>query len=98
MGSKVPLVLVEVALSSSIWRPFTKPCYGLRDGKRDRSQQIEVRCWDSIDARAAISTRLPLEILEKVAGEIIRKVPGIVSVTHNIAPKPPSTIEVYNIW
>jgi GMP synthase (glutamine-hydrolysing) len=70
---------------------------GIRDGKRDYGQQIEVRCWDSIDARAATSTRLPLEILEKVAGEIIRKVPGIVSVTHNIAPKPPSTIEVYNI-
>jgi|GEM_PF-2937361 GMP synthase PP-ATPase subunit len=44
---------------------------GIRDGKRDCGQQIKVRCWDSIDARAATSTRLPLEILEKVAGEII---------------------------
>ena len=42
----------------------------------------------------ATPTRLSFEILEKVAGEIIRKVPGIVSVTYNIAPKPPSTIEV----
>lgn len=67
---------------------------GIRDGKRDFGQQIEVRCWDSIDARTATPTRLPFEILENVAGEIIRKVPGIVSVTYSIASKPPSTIEV----
>jgi len=67
---------------------------GIRDGKRDFGQQIEVRCWDSIDARTATPTRLPFEILENVAGELIHKVPGIVSVTYSIASKPPSTIEV----
>lgn len=66
---------------------------GMREGKRDFGQQIEIRCWDSIDARTATSTRLPFEILEQLAREIIHKVPGIVSVTYNIAPKPPSTIE-----
>ena len=67
---------------------------GMRDNKRDFGQQIEVRCWDSIDARTATPTRLPFEVLEKVANEIIAEVPGIVSVTYNIAPKPPSTLEV----
>ena len=66
---------------------------GMRDGKRDFGQQIEVRCWDSVDARTATPTRLSFEMLEKIAGEIIREVPGIVSVTYNITPKPPSTIE-----
>ena len=66
---------------------------GMRDGKRDFGHQIEVRCWDSVDARIASPTHLSFEILEKLAGEIIRDVPGIVSVTYNIAPKPPSTIE-----
>jgi GMP synthase (glutamine-hydrolysing) len=66
---------------------------GMRDGKREFGQQIEVRCWDSLDARTATPTRLPFEILENVAQEIIREVPGIVSVTYNITPKPPSTIE-----
>ena len=66
---------------------------GMRDGKRDFGQQIEVRCWDSIDARTATPTQLSFEIFEKLAGEIVRYVPGIVSVTYNIAPKPPSTIE-----
>jgi len=66
---------------------------GMRAGKRDFGQQIEVRCWDSVDARTATPTRLSFENLETLAGEIIREVPGIVSVTYNIAPKPPSTIE-----
>jgi len=66
---------------------------GMRDGKRDFGQQIEVRCWDSVDARTATPTRLPFELLERMASEIIREVSGIVSVTYNIATKPPSTIE-----
>jgi GMP synthase (glutamine-hydrolysing) len=66
---------------------------GMRDGKRDFGQQIEVRCWDSVDARTATPTQLPFEVLQAIATEIIREVPGVVSVTYNIAPKPPSTIE-----
>ena len=66
---------------------------GMRNGKRDFGQQIEVRCWDSLDARTATPTRLSFEILEKLSREIIHEVPGVVSVTYNIAPKPPSTIE-----
>ena len=66
---------------------------GIRDGQRDFGHQIEVRCWDSVDARIATPTKLSFEILERLAGEILRNVPGIVSVTYNIAPKPPSTIE-----
>jgi GMP synthase (glutamine-hydrolysing) len=66
---------------------------GMRDGKRDFGQQIEVRCWDSVDARTASPTRLSFDLLETIARDIIREVPGIVSVTYNIATKPPSTIE-----
>jgi len=66
---------------------------GMRDGKRDFGQQIEVRCWDSVDARTATPTQLSFKTLEELAQEIIREVPGIVSVTYNIASKPPSTIE-----
>ncbi len=66
---------------------------GMRDGQRDFGQQIEVRCWDSKDARIAKPTNLPFETLEKIAQEILKEVPGVVSVTYNIASKPPSTIE-----
>ena len=66
---------------------------GMREGKRDFGQQIEIRCWDSVDARTATPTKLSFEILETLAGEIIQEVPGVVSVTYNITTKPPSTIE-----
>ncbi len=66
---------------------------GMRDGKRDFGMQIEVRCWESRDARTARPTRLPWVLLEEIAAEILGKVPGVVSVTYNIATKPPSTIE-----
>jgi GMP synthase (glutamine-hydrolysing) len=66
---------------------------GMRNGKRDFGHQIEVRCWDSLDARKATPTRLPFPVLEKLAREILREVPGVVSVTYNITCKPPSTIE-----
>ena len=66
---------------------------GIRNGKRDFGLQIEIRCWDSIDARKAKATRLPYETLEKLANRIVTEVPGVVSVTYNITPKPPSTME-----
>jgi GMP synthase (glutamine-hydrolysing) len=66
---------------------------GITVGKREFGQQIEVRCWDSIDARTATPTRLSFDILDEIARQIISQVKGIVSVTYNIAPKPPSTIE-----
>jgi GMP synthase (glutamine-hydrolysing) len=66
---------------------------GMRDGKRIFGCQIEIRCWDSVDAREASPTRLPFETLEKIAGRIVREIPEVVSVTYNITTKPPSTIE-----
>jgi len=66
---------------------------GVRDGRRDFGRQIEIRCWDSTDARIATPTRLPFETLDRLAADIIKEVPGVVSVTYNISTKPPSTIE-----
>ena len=67
---------------------------GMRNGERDYGRQIEVRCWESVDARTASPTRLSFDILEELARRITDGVPGVVSVTYNIATKPPSTIEV----
>jgi GMP synthase (glutamine-hydrolysing) len=66
---------------------------GMRKGKRDFGLQIEVRCWESTDAKVATPTRLSYEKLMKLGDRITRQVPGVVSVTYNIAAKPPSTIE-----
>lgn len=67
---------------------------GIRDGKRDFGLQIEIRCWDSVDARTATPTKLSFSILEKLSKRITTEVPGVVSVTYNITQKPPSTLEV----
>ena len=66
---------------------------GIRAGKRDFGLQIEVRCWDSKDAVTGSPTRLPFDTLARLAERITAEVPGVVSVTYNIAKKPPSTIE-----
>ncbi|MFA5068639.1 MAG: 7-cyano-7-deazaguanine synthase [Candidatus Omnitrophota bacterium] len=66
---------------------------GVRDGKRAFGAQIEIRCWDSTDARKAKPTNLPFKILRKIADRITSEIAGVVSVTYNITTKPPSTIE-----
>jgi len=66
---------------------------GIRDGKREFGAQIEIRCWDSIDARCAKPTQLPFDTLEKLAERMVKEVPQVVSVTYNITAKPPSTME-----
>lgn len=66
---------------------------GMRNNKREFGCQIEIRCWDSVDARQAKPTELPYPTLLKLADRITTEVPGVVSVTYNIASKPPSTME-----
>jgi len=66
---------------------------GMKDGKRVFGMQIEVRCWESLDARVATPTRLSWETMDNIAGQIVAKIPEVVSVTYNITAKPPSTIE-----
>ena len=66
---------------------------GIRTGKRDFGLQIEIRCWESSDAKTGSPTRLTYDILEGLAARITEDVPGVVSVTYNVTKKPPSTIE-----
>jgi len=66
---------------------------GVRAGRRDFGQQIEVRCWESTDAVTATPTDLPFETLTRIADRITTEVPGVVSVTYNITSKPSSCIE-----
>jgi GMP synthase (glutamine-hydrolysing) len=66
---------------------------GVYQGARRYGNQIEIRCWDSMDAVVAKPTRLPFELLENMANRITAEIPEVVSVTYNITTKPPSTIE-----
>ena len=66
---------------------------GVKKGKRDFGLQIEVRCWESTDAKIATPTKLSYDKLTRLGDRITDEVPGVVSVTYNITRKPPSTIE-----
>jgi len=66
---------------------------GMREGKRDFGLQIEVRCWESKDAKTGSPTRLSYDVLDRLAERMTAEVPGVISVTYNITKKPPSTIE-----
>jgi GMP synthase (glutamine-hydrolysing) len=95
---RLATAIVEKALSGSKAFQYMAILHedrvtGMRDNKRDFGFQIEIRSWDSIDARKAKPTRIPYAVLEKLARDITTKVPGVVSVTYNITTKPPSTME-----
>ena len=67
---------------------------GMRNGKRDYGHQIEVRCWDSDGRGDRAPDGGPLRHAR--AGSPSgsrRRCPGVVSVTYNVAAKPPSTME-----
>ncbi|MEM0053282.1 MAG: ATP-binding protein [Nitrososphaeria archaeon] len=66
---------------------------GIIGGKRKLGLQVEIRCWESLDAKTATPKRVPYNILEKIAERITSEVKDVVSVTYNITSKPPSTIE-----
>lgn len=66
---------------------------GVRNGKRVLGLQIEVRCWDSTDARTGKPTRLPFELELEIGTEIPEQIPEVVSVTFARTPKEPSAIE-----
>jgi GMP synthase (glutamine-hydrolysing) len=67
---------------------------GVKEGRRDFGQQVEVRCWDSVDAKIASPTKISYDTLVHIADRITKEVPSVVNVTYNITKKPPSTIEV----
>jgi GMP synthase (glutamine-hydrolysing) len=66
---------------------------GMRQGKRDYGLQVEIRCWESNDATIGSPTRLPYNVLDRLAERITAEVLEVVSITYNITKKPPSTIE-----
>ena len=90
--------IVEEALSSSGAFQYLAILHedrvtGIKEGKRNFGLQIEVRCWESKDAKIATPTPLSFDILEQLGTQIPEQIPEVVSVTYNISRKPPSTIE-----
>lgn len=66
---------------------------GMRDNQRQLGRQIEIRCWESVDARTALPLDLAHPRQLQLARSITSAIPEVVSVTYNITPKPVSTME-----
>ena len=66
---------------------------GIKDGKRTYENVIAIRSINTVDAVTADVVELPWPLLFKMAGRIVKEVPGINRVVYDITAKPPGTIE-----
>ncbi len=66
---------------------------GVVDGKRKFGHVIVVRSVESRDAMTAEPTRVPWEVLTKLAARITREIPEVTRVAYELTSKPPATIE-----
>jgi GMP synthase (glutamine-hydrolysing) len=66
---------------------------GVHGDLRVYGHTIAVRAVDSIDGMTAVSSKLPHDVLDRIATRITNEVAGINRVVFDISSKPPATIE-----
>jgi GMP synthase (glutamine-hydrolysing) len=80
-----------------IWQSFAVllpvKTVGVMGDERTYENVIALRVVESVDGMTAEWSKLPFDLLQKIANRIINEVKGVNRVVYDISTKPPSTIE-----
>jgi len=89
--------LRKAGLERDVWQSFAvlsdTRTVGVTDGQRTYGYLVAVRAVTSVDGTEARWSRLPWELLDRIAQRIAAEVPGVNRVVYDISSKPPATIE-----
>ena len=87
----------KAGLYNEIWQAFAVllpvKTVGVMGDKRTYAWPIVLRCVSSEDGMTADWSKIPFQILERIANRIVNEVDSVNRVVYDITSKPPGTIE-----
>ncbi|MDC3167703.1 glutamine-hydrolyzing GMP synthase, partial [Prochlorococcus sp. AH-716-D23] len=87
----------KAGLYNDIWQAFAVllpvKTVGVMGDKRTYAWPIVLRCVSSEDGMTADWSKIPFQILERIANRIVNEVDSVNRVVYDITSKPPGTIE-----